>query len=109
VNNPISPLQGLRMERALIRDTMELVTAMRVLMAAVVFSGVVLAAPSGARAAESSPVWKDGWTINVPGQSNWVSKGTPSPFNSQSAPSAPYAPGSTTDPYGFADYSIGRT
>ena len=88
---------------------MELVTAMRVLMAAVVLSGAVLAVPSGARAAESSPVWKDGWTLNVPGQSNWISKGTPSPFNSQSAPSAPYAPGSTTDPYGFADYSIGRT
>jgi hypothetical protein len=82
---------------------------MRVLIAAVVLSGAALAAPSGARAAESSAVWKDGWTINVPGQSNWISKGTPSPFNSQSAPSAPYAPGSTTDPYGFADYSIGRT
>ena len=41
--------------------------AMRALMAAIVGSVALLAAPSGARAGEPSPVWKDGWTINVPG------------------------------------------
>ena len=82
---------------------------MRVLIAAIVGSVVLLAAPPGARAGEPSSVWKDGWTINLPGQSNWVSDGTPSPFYLQSAPSTPYAPGSVKNPYGFADYSIGRT
>jgi hypothetical protein len=82
---------------------------MRVLMAAVVWSFALLAAPAEARAGEPSPVWKDGWTINVPGTSNWVSDGSPSPFALQSAASTPFAPGSTKDPYGFADYSIGRT
>jgi hypothetical protein len=48
-------------------------------------------------------------TINIPGRSNWVSDGTPSPFYLQSAPSTPYVPGSVRNPYGFADYSIGRT
>jgi len=83
--------------------------AMRVLMAAIVGSIVLLAAAPGVRAGERSPVWKDGWTINLPGQSNWVSDGTPSPFYLQSTPSAPYAPGSVKNPYGFADYSLGRT
>jgi hypothetical protein len=83
--------------------------AMRALIAAIVGSAVLLAAPLGARAGEPSPVWKDGWTINLPGQSNWVSDGTPSPFYSQSTPSTPYVPGSVKNPYGFADYSIGRT
>jgi hypothetical protein len=83
--------------------------AMRALIAAIVGSVVLLAAPLGARAGEPSPVWKDGWTINIPGQSNWVSDGTPSPFYLQSTPSTPYVPGSVKNPYGFADYSIGRT
>jgi hypothetical protein len=83
--------------------------AMRALIAAIVGSVVLLAAPLGARAGEPSLVWKDGWTINIPGQSNWVSDGTPSPFYSQSTPSTPYVPGSVKNPYGFADYSIGRT
>jgi hypothetical protein len=83
--------------------------AMRVLIAAIVGSVVLLAAPLVARAGEPSPVWKDGWTINIPGQSNWVSDGTPSPFYLQSTPSTPYVPGSVKNPYGFADYSIGRT
>jgi hypothetical protein len=82
---------------------------MRVPIAAIVGSLILLAAPLGVRAGERSPVWKDGWTINIPGQSNWVSDGTPSPFYLQSTPSTPYAPGSVKDPYGFADYSIGRT
>jgi len=82
---------------------------MRALTAAIVGSVVLLAAPLGARAGEPSPVWKDGWTINIPGQSNWVSDGTPSPFHLQSTPSTPYVLGSVKNPYGFADYSIGRT
>ena len=82
---------------------------MRVRIAAIVGSVVLLAATSVVRAGEPSPVWKDGWTINIPGQSNWVSDGTPSPFYLQSAPSAPYAPGSVKNPHGFSDYSIGRT
>lgn len=82
---------------------------MRVLVAAIVGSVVLLAAPPGARAAEPSPVWKDGWTINVPGGSNWVADGTPSPFYLQSMAATPYVPGSVKNPYGFADYSIGRT
>src|SRR5260221_2545169 len=83
--------------------------AMRVLIAAIVGSVVLLAAPPGARAGEPPPVWKDGWTINIPGQSNWVSDGTPSPFYLQSTPSTPYVPGSVKNPYRFADHSIGRT
>ena len=86
-----------------------LLQTMRVLIAAIVGSVVLLAAPSGVRAGEPSTVWKDGWTINIPGQSNWVSNGTPSPFYLQSTPSTPYVPGSVKNPYGFADYSIGRT
>ena len=82
---------------------------MRVLMAAVIGFAALLAAPSGVRAGEPSPVWKDGWTINVPGASNWVSDGAPSPYALQHTPATPYAPGSAKDPYGFADYSIGRT
>jgi hypothetical protein len=82
---------------------------MRVPIAAIVGSFVLLAAPFAVRAGEPSSVWKGGWTINVPGQSNWVSDGTPSPFYLQSTPSTPYIPGSPKNLYGFADYSIGRT
>jgi hypothetical protein len=82
---------------------------MRVLMAMAVCFEALLAAPSGLRAAESSPVWKDGWTINVPGASKWVSDGTASPFELQRVPATPFIPGSVKDPYGFADYSIGRS
>ena len=82
---------------------------MRLPIAAIFGSVILLAAPSVVRAGEPSPVWKDGWTINTPGQSNWVSDGTPSPFYLQSTPSTPYVPGSTKSPHGFADYSIGRT
>ena len=82
---------------------------MRVLMAAVIGLAGLLVAPSGVSAGEPSPVWKDGWTINVPGASNWVADGAPSPYALQNTPATPYAPGSTKDPYGFADYSIGRT
>ena len=71
---------------------------MRALITAVVGFVVLLAAPLGALAGEPSPVWKDGWTINIPGQSNWVSDATPSPFNLQSAPSTPYVPGSVKNP-----------
>ena len=86
---------------------------MRVLTAAVVWSVALLAASSDLRAGEHtgapSPVWKDGWTINIPGQSNWASDGSPSPFNFQGAPPmSSYSPGSIKDPYGFADYSIGH-
>ena len=66
---------------------------MRVLMAAAVWSFALLAAPSGVRAGEPSPVWKDGWTINVPGPSNWVSDGTPSPFYLAAHASTPFVPG----------------
>ena len=75
--------------------------------------------PAGCRraclgAAEPSAVWKGGWTINTPGQSNWVSDGTPSVFSSASirqgdAFGGVHASGSRQDPYGFADYSLGHT
>jgi Legionella pneumophila major outer membrane protein precursor len=86
---------------------------MRVPTVAVVWFIALLAASPELLAAEQSPVWKDGWTINVPGSSNWVSDGTPSPFAPstflQGTPSASYTPGAAKDPYGFADYSVGRT
>jgi hypothetical protein len=82
---------------------------MRVLIAAVVCTLVLLAAPSGAWAGEPSPVWKDGWTINIPGASQWVSDGTPSPYSLQHPAATPFVPGSAKDPYGFSDYSLGRT
>jgi hypothetical protein len=69
----------------------------------------LLAAPSLVRAAEPSAVWKDGWTINVPGGSNWVSDGTPASFGLQGSPAMAYTPGLAKDPYGFADYSLGHT
>jgi hypothetical protein len=69
----------------------------------------LLAAPSMLRAAEPSAVWKGGWTINVPGQSNWVSDGTPASVGLQGAPATAYTPGLAKDPYGFADYSLGHT
>jgi hypothetical protein len=84
---------------------------MRVPVVVVVGSLALLAAPSGVRAAgEPSPVWKDGWTINVPGASNWVSDGTPSPFYPQSSVTPAFRDtGAVTNPYGFADYSLGHT
>ena len=82
---------------------------MRGLMAAIVWTLALLAAPSGVRAGEPSPVWKDGWIINAPGVSNWVSDGTPTSYSLQRAAATPFVPGSAKDPYGFADYSIGRT
>jgi len=81
---------------------------MRGLTAAIVWSVVLLASP-GAFAAEPSAVWKDGWTINTPAGSNWLSDGTASAFQHLGTPSAPYTPGLTADPYAFADYSIGHT
>jgi hypothetical protein len=69
----------------------------------------LLVASSPLRAAEPSPVWKDGFTINVPGQSNWVGDGTPSSFGFQGSPSTPYTPGLAKDPYSYADYSIGHS
>ena len=68
----------------------------------------LLASPHTLRAAEPSAVWKDGFTINVPGQSNWTSDGTATSFY-QGTPATAYTPGVAKDPYGFADYSIGHT
>jgi hypothetical protein len=85
---------------------------MRLLMARVVWTVAVLAASPGVRAGEPSPVWKDGWTVNVPGKSNWVADDTPSPFSAsyfQGTPSASYTPGMSKDPYSFSNYSIGHT
>jgi len=83
--------------------------AMRVLLAATLWSVALLAAAPDPRAAEPSAVWKDGWTINTPGGSNWLADGTASSFYSPGAPSAPYTPGLARDPYAFADYAIGHT
>src|SRR5690349_7979117 len=84
--------------------------ALRALAAALICSAALLAAPSDLRAGEPSPVWKDGWTINIPGRSNWMSDAAPSPFDFKDPqPSSYYSPGSAKDPYGFADYSLGRT
>jgi hypothetical protein len=71
----------------------------------------VLSACPALHAAEQSPVWKDGWTINIPGRSNWVSDSAASPFDSRGLPppASFYTPGSVKDPYGFADYSIGHS
>jgi hypothetical protein len=82
---------------------------MRVLIAAIVWSVALLAATPASHAAEPSPVWKDGWTINTPTGSNWLSDGSASVFQYLGAPSAPYTPGLTTDPYAYADYSLGHT
>lgn len=87
---------------------------MRVLTAAIVWSAALLAASSDLRAGERtgapSPVWKDGWTVNIPGRSNWASNGSPSPFDFRgSPPISSYSPGSAKDPYGFADYSVGHS
>ncbi len=83
------------------------------LRTAIVCCVALLLAPSALRAAEPSPVWKDGWTINVPGASKWVSEGTPSPFSPstylQATPSMPFGIGAAKDAYGFADYSVGHT
>ena len=69
----------------------------------------LLATSPAVRASEPSAVWKGGWTINVPGDSRWVSDGAPTSFSYQSSPSTPYTPGLAKDPYGFADYSLGHT
>jgi hypothetical protein len=82
---------------------------MRVLVAAIVWSVALLAASSALHAAEPSPVWKDGWTINTPSGSNWLSNGGTSAFHYLGAPSVPYTPGLAADPYAFADYSLGHT
>src|SRR6185295_8646142 len=83
--------------------------AMRVLIAAITWSVALLAALPSARTAEPSPVWKDGWTINTPSGSNWLSDGSASAFQYPGAPSAPYTPGLAADPYAYADYSLGHT
>jgi hypothetical protein len=86
---------------------------MRLPMATAFCCVALLVAPADLRAGEPSPVWKDGWTLNAPGRSTWVSDGTPSPFSPstflQGTPSLPLAPGIAKDPYGFADYSIGHS
>jgi hypothetical protein len=82
---------------------------MRRLTAAVVWFVVLLVASPEAFAAEPSAVWKDGWTINTPAGSNWLSDGRASAFQHLGTTSAPYTPGLTGDPYAFADYSIGHT
>ena len=82
---------------------------MRLVFAAIVWSVALLAGSPDPRAAEPSPVWKDGWTINTPTGSRWLSDGTTSSFYSQGAPSAAYTPGLTRDPYAFADHSLGHT
>jgi hypothetical protein len=68
----------------------------------------LLASSHALRAAEPSPVWKDGFTINVPGRSSWVADGASTSFF-QGGPATSYTPGLAKDPYGFADYSIGHT
>jgi hypothetical protein len=68
----------------------------------------LLATSHTLRAAEPSPVWKDGFTINVPGRSSWVADGASTSFFQGPAATA-YTPGLAKDPYGFADYSIGHT
>ena len=80
---------------------------MRALAAAVVWSIALLAASLDARAGDPPSVWKDGWTLNTPGRSNWVSGGS----NSFYAPgqTAPFALGASKDNQGFADFSLGRT
>ena len=82
---------------------------MRLPIAAIVWSVGLLAGSPSLHAAEPSAVWKDGWTINTPGGSSWLSDGTASAFRYLGAPSAPYTPGLAHDPYAFADYSIGHT
>jgi hypothetical protein len=82
---------------------------MRISIAAIVWSVALLAASPAVRAAEPSPVWKDGWTINTPSGSNWLSDGGASAFHYLGAPSAPYTPGLAADPYAFTDYSLGHT
>ena len=52
----------------------------------------LLATSPAVRASEPSAVWKGGWTINVPGDSRWVSDGAPTSFSYQSSPSTPYTP-----------------
>lgn len=81
---------------------------MRVLIAAIGSVALLSALPS-ARAAEPSAVWKGGWTINTPAGSTWLTDGTATSFYPQGAPSAPYTPGLSKDPYAFTDYSVGHT
>jgi hypothetical protein len=69
----------------------------------------LLAASYALCAAEPSPVWKDGWTINIPGESRWITDGTPSSLGYQGTPATAYTPGLAKDPYGYSDYSIGHS
>ena len=87
---------------------MRLAKAMRALAAAVVWSVTLVAALSQARAGDPPPVWKDGWTLNTPGQTRWVSG---SSAGSSYFPSVSATPFSSADrePYGFNDFSIGHT
>ncbi len=81
---------------------------MRVLAAAVVWSLALLAAPPDLRASDLPPVWKDGWTLNTPGRTEWVSGAAPGSFYLPSVAATPFS-GTDKDPYGFADFSIGHT
>ena len=83
---------------------------MRVLMAAV----IGFAALAGPRPRACAPASRrlsgrmaGPSTFRAPATGS--SDGAPSPYALQNTPATPYAPGSTKDPYGFADYSIGRT
>ena len=78
VNNPISSLQAPSVGTSDLDSLGGIGKAMRVLLAAIVWSVALLAASPDPRAAEPSAVWKDGWTINTPGGSNWLSDGTAS-------------------------------
>ena len=81
---------------------------MRVLTAAVVWPLALLAAPPKLHAGDLPPVWKDGWTINAPGQSYWIAGGPPGSAYFPRATATPFS-GAEKDPHGFADFSIGHT
>ena len=83
---------------------------MRVLMAAVVGFVALLAAPLRRRAPASRRL-----SGRMAGPSTFRARATGSPTARRARSicrarlSTPYVPGSAKDPYGFADYSIGRT
>ena len=83
---------------------------MRVLMAAVVGSIALLAAPLR-RARRRAVACLEGWLDHQ--RSGRAATGCPTARRARSflqrTPATPYVPGSTKDPYGFADYSLGRT
>ncbi len=81
---------------------------MRVLAAAVVWSVALVAALSEARAGDRPPVWKDGWTLNTPGQTRWVTGSSAGSSYFPSVSATPFS-GADREPYGFTDFSIGRT